>query len=120
MRKKEDLEFNIGILIIVIIVLFSFLGPIFYKVDPDHIDLLNISVNPNKEYLLGTDELGRDMLSRLMYGGRISITIGIFATSLKILISLILGTISGYYKGIVDNIIMRIADIIMCFPFYIL
>lgn len=120
MKNKKTLKFKLGISIISLIILFSFLGPLIYKIDPDHVDLLNISSSPGREHILGTDELGRDILARLMYGGKVSISIGLCATFSKIFISVILGTISGYYRGLVDSIVMRLADIIMCFPFYIL
>lgn len=119
-RRNKNIEFYFGIIIIVAIVLFSFLGPVFYRVDPDLVDLFNISSRPMKGHILGTDEIGRDILARLMYGGRVSILVGIVATGLKIVISVVLGTISGYFRGPIDSIIMRLADIIMCFPFYIL
>ncbi len=110
----------IGCLFLLLVFLFSFLGPLVYSMDPDYVDLYKISTGPGPGHVLGTDELGRDILARLMYGGRVSLGIGLMATGLKIVIALVLGMLAGYYRGAVDNIIMRLADIIMCFPFYIL
>ena len=80
------------------------------------IDLFNVSANPSFKHLLGTDDVGRDILVRLMYGGRISLSVGILAVLVEVIIGSILGGIAGFYGGIVDGIIMRIVDIFSCFP----
>ncbi len=75
---------------------------------------------PSKTHLLGTDELGRDMLTRLAEGGRVSISVGLIATLFKLCIGVLLGCIAGLYGGLAENVIMRIVDIIMCFPFFVI
>ena len=74
----------------------------------------------NKSYILGTDVIGRCIYSRLVYGGRISLSVGLVATSISILLGLVLGSISGYYGGIVDSFIMRLTEVVMSFPFLLI
>ncbi|WP_243207850.1 oligopeptide ABC transporter permease [Paeniclostridium hominis] len=117
MKKNKLILIGTSILITLIIV--SFIGPLFIKQDISSVDLYNISSPPSGEHLLGTDDLGRDVLARLLYGGRVSLLVGVFATILQVMIGTILGVIAGYFGGAIDAIIMRIVDIVMCFPFFI-
>src|SRR5699024_8123453 len=71
----------------------------------------------SREYKLGTDELGRDFLARILYGGRVSMKVGLFAVLLQVLIGALVGGLAGYYGGWVDNILMRITEVFMSFPF---
>ncbi len=75
---------------------------------------------PGNGHILGTDELGRDIFVRLAYGGRVSLSVGIIAMSIQLVIGVTLGSIAGFYGGIWDSVIMRITDIIMCFPFFVI
>ena len=77
---------------------------------------INALAEPSADHLLGTDEQGMDILTRLMYGGRLSLTLSFLAVFLTSALGIILGGISGYYGGVVDNIIMRICDVLMCLP----
>ena len=88
--------------------------------DPNQSDLLNIRTCPSREHLLGTDDLGRDIFTRLLYGGRISIAVGVISMLLQLLIGVTVGTLAGYFGGLVDKVVMRIVDIIMCFPFFVI
>lgn len=115
--KKNKLAM-IGAIILFILVLISILAPLLTKYNSDSIDLYNIASKPNSEHLLGTDEIGRDVFTRLIYGGRVSLCVGIFATIIQVTIGVILGVISGFFGGFIDGIIMRIVDVIMCFPFF--
>ena len=117
MKKNKLILIGTSILITLIIV--SFIGPLFIKQDISSVDLYNISSPPSGEHLLGTDDLGRDVLARLLYGGRVSLLVGVFATILQVMIGTILGVLAGYFGGAIDAIIMRIVDIVMCFPFFI-
>ncbi len=117
MKKNKLILIGTSILITLIIV--SFIGPLFIKQDISSVDLYNISSPPSVEHLLGTDDLGRDVLARLLYGGRVSLLVGVFATILQVMIGTILGVLAGYFGGAIDAIIMRIVDIVMCFPFFI-
>jgi peptide/nickel transport system permease protein len=107
-----------GAVILTILAAMSLLAPVLARWDQNKIDLFSIEAPPSAEHLLGTDELGRDILSRLLYGGRVSIMVGICATLVQVTIGILLGMIAGFFGRIVDSIIMRICDIVMCFPFY--
>lgn len=74
----------------------------------------------NKSFLMGTDKIGRCIYTRLVYGGRISLSVGIVATTLQVFLGLLFGSISGYYGGIVDSIIMRLTEVVMSFPFLLI
>lgn len=108
-----------GMLVIVILIISSLLAPFISHYDPNEIDLYKIESSPEGIHWLGTDELGRDMFSRLLYGGRVSLAVGIFASLAEIAIGVSLGSVAGFYGGAVDSVIMRITDIIMCFPFFV-
>ncbi len=75
---------------------------------------------PSKDFLLGTDQIGRDMLSRLLYGMRISLLVGIMATVISTVIGVVLGLVAGYFGGVLDMIIMRFTDMVMSFPYILL
>ncbi|HSP46528.1 MAG TPA: oligopeptide ABC transporter permease [Clostridiaceae bacterium] len=106
-----------GIIVIVILSLSAVFAPWLTAFDRDTTNLLITNLAPNGEHLLGTDNLGRDILTRLLYGGRISLTVGLVSTLLRTLIGVILGGIAGYYGGFIDGLIMRIADVFSCLPF---
>ena len=108
-----------GYSMFIVIILFVIAGPLIYKVNPDTVNMMKIEKAPDIEALLGTDSMGRDVLARLMEGGKISLTVGILATAVKISVALILGFVSSFFDK-ADPIIMRICDIFMCFPFYVL
>jgi peptide/nickel transport system permease protein len=107
-----------GAVILMILTVISLLAPVLARWDQNKIDLFSIEAPPSAEHPLGTDELGRDVLSRLLYGGRVSIMVGICATLVQVTIGVLLGMTAGFFGRIVDSIIMRICDIVMCFPFY--
>jgi peptide/nickel transport system permease protein len=118
-KMKKNKLILIGISILITLITVSFIGPLFLQQNMSSVDLYNISSPPSSEHFLGTDDLGRDVLARLLYGGRVSLLVGVFATMLQVIIGSILGVLAGYFGGIVDTIIMRIVDIVMCFPFFI-
>lgn len=106
----------IGLTFLIFIFLFSFIGPLFSPYVNLGIDPTNINQAPSAAHWLGTDKLGRDVLTRLMIAGRISLLVGLGAMVMSVVIGGVLGIISGFYRGIVDQIIMRIADILMTLP----
>lgn len=116
-RLKKNKLAMIGLVFLLVMVLFCVLGPIFspFK-DITSVDVLNAKQAPTAQHLLGTDTSGRDILTRLMYGGRISLTVGLVATALEIFVGAFLGCVSGYYGGAVDMVLMRIVDIILSVP----
>lgn len=106
----------VSLIFLIIIVLFSFIGPLFSPYTSNDIDVTIIKQPPSFQHILGTDDYGRDVFTRLMIAGRISLTVGIAAMLLSLILGILFGATSGYYGGIVDNIIMRIADILMSIP----
>lgn len=110
----------IGLAILMIIVIFSFLAPVISPYERDKQNLLKTYKAPSSEHLLGTDELGRDVLTRLLHGGIVSLSVGVASTFISVMIGVLLGAIAGYFSGIADMVIMRIVDIFMCFPFYVI
>ncbi len=110
----------IGFVILTIFVLAAIFAPFITSFDRDSIDLMNIESAPNSLHILGTDELGRDVFTRLLYGGRVSLGVALCATVIQLIIGVSLGCISGFYGKWVDNVIMRGVDIVMCFPFFVI
>ena len=105
-----------GLVVLVVLVLFAVIGPMVTGYDQETMDMMNMLKAPTPQHLLGTDDLGRDILTRLACGGRVSISVGVFATMFKLVIGVLLGSIAGYYGGRTDNIIMRILDVFMSVP----
>ena len=139
----------VGLVMIVSLFLFSFLGPLVYtrwgEIELDESGTVSYTPNeivienpdgtttiiyqtterqekdnylapPSKDHLLGTDEQGYDVFTRLMYGGRISLSVSFIAVFVITVLGVILGGIAGYFRGFVDNLIMRICDVLMCLP----
>lgn len=117
--KKNKLAV-VGVFIILILMLLSVCAPLLTDYTISETDLFNIKMAPNSEHILGTDELGRDVFTRLIYGGRVSIVVGVASMTLQLVIGVIMGAIAGYFGGVAEKIIMRIIDIIMCFPFFVI
>jgi peptide/nickel transport system permease protein len=88
--------------------------------DPNQIDLKQVLMPPSHAHLLGTDTLGRDVLSRIIYGSRISLLVGFVAVGLATVIGLVVGALAGYYGGWVDTVLMRLVDLMLCFPAFFL
>jgi peptide/nickel transport system permease protein len=109
-----------GALMLAALTLFSLIGPFFSPFGRDVVEVEKIQEPPGDGHMLGTDELGRDIFVRLAYGGRVSLSVGIIAMLIQLVIGVTLGSIAGFYGGIYDSIIMRLTDIIMCFPFFVI
>jgi peptide/nickel transport system permease protein len=108
---------SVAIIILALIAIFAaYLAP-FHPYKPDY---SHNKQPPDAEHILGTDELGRDVFSRLIYGTRISLVVGLVVVGIAMTIGVTLGAIAGYYGGVIDLIIMRIVDILQAFPFIIL
>ena len=84
--------------------------------DPDFIDLKQVLMPPSPAHLLGTDTLGRDVLSRIIFGARVSLLVGFVAVGIATLIGVLVGALAGYYGGVLDQILMRLVDLMLCFP----
>ena len=106
----------VGLVVVAIMTILAVAAPIVAQQDPLKNDLLNRSKPPTAEHIFGTDRTGRDIFSRTIYGGRISLLVGLVAVTLSVSIGTVLGLVSGFYGGLIDNIVMRLTDVIMAFP----
>ncbi|PIP07039.1 MAG: peptide ABC transporter permease [Syntrophobacteraceae bacterium CG23_combo_of_CG06-09_8_20_14_all_50_8] len=109
-----------GGIIVASLFVISFLAPWLSPYDPGEINLKIVLAPPSGSHPLGTDQLGRDVLSRMIWGARISLKVGFVATGLAILIGTLLGAVAGYYGKWIDAAIMRAVDIMLCFPTFFL
>jgi peptide/nickel transport system permease protein len=110
----------IGAVILIVLVALALAAPWVAGQDPNVVDLKAYRKPPTAAHLLGTDSSGRDVLARLLFGARISLSVGVVAVSVYTVLGLTLGAISGYYGGLVDSVIMRLADVVMAFPSLVL
>jgi ABC-type dipeptide/oligopeptide/nickel transport system permease subunit len=105
-----------GAAVVLILVLLAVLVPRLSPYDPYLVDLDLMSQAPSRAHWLGTDQYGRDLLTRILYGTRISLVIGIVPTLMSMTLGTTLGLIGGYYRGLVDMVIMRLCDVVLAFP----
>lgn len=106
----------IGLIFISIIFIIALLAPFIVPYDPYRINVYKVLEAPSKEHIFGTDELGRDVFSRVIYGARVTLKVGIIAMGIAIITGTLLGSIAGYYGGFIDAFIMRIVDVMLSFP----
>jgi len=118
-RFRRSKLATFAVIYVGIMALIAIFAPMF-SLDPDAIDLSNRLVPPNGTYPLGTDELGRDILARMIHGARVSLTIGLLATLISVVIGSTLGAIAGYYGRAADWIVSRLIEVVLCFPFLFL
>ena len=109
-----------GFIIIVAVFLLAMMAPIIAPYDPNDINVKAILLSPSWQHWMGTDGLGRDVLSRMLYGGRISLLVGLVAVGIATAIGIVLGAIAGYYRGWVDTVIMRLVDVMLSIPSFFL
>ncbi len=109
-----------GFIIILLIFLLSMLAPVIAPYDPNDINVKAILLGPSLQHWMGTDGLGRDVLSRMLHGGRISLLVGLVAVGISTLIGILLGAIAGFYRGWVDVLIMRLVDVMLSIPSFFL
>lgn len=114
--KALSLQFKAGLAITVTIVLLALLAPWIAPHPWDTISMRTRFLAPNTTYLLGTDEYGRDVLSRLLMGARLSLALGVSATLVSLLVGVPMGLAAGYFRGWVDEALMRLADVLMAIP----
>lgn len=98
----------------------ALLAPFISPADPTSLDVNALLQPPGSEHLLGTDALGRDVLARMLYGARVSLWVGFVAVGIAVAIGLALGLVAGYFGGLVDELIMRMVDVMLCFPSFFL
>lgn len=113
MKDKIGLVGLIGVLIILIL---GLLAPLFAPNDPTEMFKQNILEAPSTEFWLGTDEFGRDILSRVIYGARVSLFVGLISVGIGASLGFLFGIIAGYFQGWIDNVIMRAMDVLFAFP----
>jgi peptide/nickel transport system permease protein len=119
-RNKRGVFTILLIMILLTITMLCFAAPLLTNYDPNDVDLISADSPPNSSHLLGCDELGRDIYSRMLYGGRISMTVGFTVAFIQLTIGVGMGMTSGYFGGWIDIMMMKFAELIQCFPFFIL
>lgn len=118
-RLKQNKVAIFSMILLGVIVFMCIIGPYITKHPYSEQNMSNLNLEPNSEYWFGTDNLGRDLFSRLWIGGRVSIAIGITGTLIEVLVGCIYGGISGYFGGRVDMIMMRIVEVLISIPYMI-
>ncbi len=109
-----------GLIIIGIISIMAIFAPWIAQFDPDAINVKNILLSPSATHLMGTDGLGRDVYSRMLFGARISLLVGIVAVGIATIIGIVLGAVAGFYRGWLDTVIMRLVDVMLSIPTFFL
>jgi peptide/nickel transport system permease protein len=109
-----------GLLLVAGMFVVALAAPLLAPYDPGQINLKEILMPPSPAHILGTDTLGRDVLSRVIYGSRISLLVGFVAVGIATLIGMLVGSLAGYYGRWVDQVLMRLVDVMLCFPTFFL
>ncbi|RMG91387.1 MAG: ABC transporter permease [Zetaproteobacteria bacterium] len=110
----------IGAAIVFTVTLLALLASWLAPYDPNHIDVHAILLPPSPEHWCGTDTLGRDVFSRMLFGARVSLAVGLVAVGISIAIGILIGALAGYYGGRIDAVLMRMTDMVLCFPTFFL
>ena len=116
MRFRRHRLALVGSAIMIILILSAIFAPLLAPIGPYKTNYLAIRKPPNSTYWLGTDSAGRDVWARILYGGRVSLSVGLVAVAVSLAIGVVLGAISGFYRGFVDDVLARIAEAVRCFP----
>ncbi|MDA8172635.1 MAG: ABC transporter permease [Nitrospiraceae bacterium] len=119
-RFKKNSLAVMGAAVVLALVLAAVLAPLISPYTPTQIDIDHVIAPPSWRHPFGTDELGRDVLSRMIWGSRISLSVGFIAMGIAVLIGILVGSIAGFYGGKVDSVLMRFVDIMLSFPTFIL
>lgn len=109
-----------GALVVLVMFALSFLAPVITPYEPNTLDAYHVLLPPSTAHWFGTDEVGRDVFTRMVYGARISLKVGFVAVGIATLIGTVVGLVAGYYGGWVDSLLMRLVDIMFCFPTFFL
>ncbi|MFL5498913.1 MAG: ABC transporter permease, partial [Gemmatimonadaceae bacterium] len=115
-RLLRDNRARLGIGIVVVMAVAALLAPLIARQSPITIDLLHILQRPSAQHWLGTDIQGRDIWSRLVYGARVSLTVGLISQGIALALGVTMGLIAGFYGRWIDEIVMRLADVTLAFP----
>lgn len=116
---KNKLTF-FGAVAVGLLAVVAIFAPIIAPYDRDKVDIQSALLPPSNQHIFGTDYLGRDIFSRMVYGARISLSIGFVAVGIAVLIGVVAGSLAGYYGGKIDAVLMRFVDIMLCFPSFFL
>jgi peptide/nickel transport system permease protein len=120
-RRSHNIPLIAGLTLLGLIVLAAILAPVLSGHDPIKQDLVNARLPPGSPgHLLGTDQFGRDVLARLLYGARIDLRVGVLAVVSPLIIGTSLGLVAGWFGGWIDTLIMRVVDVVVAFPFFVL
>lgn len=106
--------------VLVLVYLVVFLGPLVYRVSPLTTHAVNALLPPGPGHILGTDDLGRDVLARILAGGRVSLIVGVMAMVVSIIVGVLVGALAGYFRGVIEVVLMRIVDAALAIPALIL
>ena len=109
-----------GATVVGFLFILSSLAPFITPYDPSHLDAWHVLLPPSARHWFGTDELGRDVLTRVIYGARVSLKVGFVAVGIAVLIGTAVGLVAGFYGGWLDSLLMRLVDIMLCFPTFFL
>lgn len=109
-----------GLAVVVILFVLSILAPYITPFDPDALDAWHVLLPPSAAHWFGTDELGRDVFTRVVFGARVSLKVGFVAVGIAVVVGTVIGLIAGFYGGWVDSLLMRAVDIMLCFPTFFL
>jgi len=109
----------VGLLVVVAVTLMAVFAPLLAPYDPYKQNLYRVLQRPSAAHWLGTDNVGRDLLSRVIYGARVSLLVGFVATLVSAVAGVLIGLLAGYLGGAVDNVVMRVTDAFLCFPYLI-
>lgn len=115
-RFRQDKMAVISAVFLILVILAAVAAPLIAPYDPTAQSIMQKFQGPSAAHLLGTDQLGRDTLSRILYGGRITVLVSLLTMGVTILIGVVLGVIAGYFRGVVDEVIMRLCDVMLSFP----
>lgn len=110
----------IGFIIFMVILLMSVFAPLFTRYEPNAIDYSSFSLPPSRDHIFGTDNLGRDVFSRILYGGRVSIAVGFIASLIGAILGTIFGGIAGFFGGRIDSLLIRTSEVFQTIPQLIL
>lgn len=119
-RARQNRNLMLGLSLFLLLVLIALAAPLLAPFDPYALDYQNALQAPSWAHPFGTDNLGRDVFSRVLYGARIDLRVGVISVISPLIIGLTLGMLAGYYGGWIDTIVMRLVDIVQAFPFLIL
>ena len=115
-RLLVDTRTRIGVAVVLVMVVMAVFAPLVARQDPNAIDLINLLDPPSSAHWLGTDVQGRDVWARLVYGARVSLAVGLISQTIAVTMGVTLGLLAGFYRGWIDETVMRLADVTLAFP----